>query len=104
MGQMGRLCQRGGIKLPSPTKRLDVSGIKSRRSVRLRPERIVKSQNIQCHDSDSVRTPPKTGPRLGAEFVLHPYQKDLRLKVDSLTSPAGCRRTSPFPREERYQQ
>lgn len=59
----------GGRKDPFPTRRGEVSGEKIASTVRCDPDKIVRSENIHCHDSFSDTTPPMTGPKQGAALV-----------------------------------
>ncbi len=84
--------------LPSLTIYLDVSGMIRLRIRRFVPDMIARSQNIQCHERVSVITPPRMGPRLGAELVLAwniSTTARARLQVlIVLTSPEERRRMS----------
>jgi hypothetical protein len=64
-----RLTARCGTILPFSTTLLAVSGRKVASSKRWLPDVIANSQNIHRHDRLWDRTPPMTGPRLGAAFV-----------------------------------
>lgn len=59
-----------GEILPFPTIRRAVSGRNTRISRRHRPERMLRNQNIHLQLARSARTPPSTGPILGAVFGL----------------------------------
>src|ERR1700722_8226662 len=60
---------RGGTD-PSPTMLRPVSGKQMSISIRDKPERILRNPKIHLQPAFSASTPPKTGPRLGAELGL----------------------------------
>ena len=57
-------------RLPLPTISRDVSGSERAIAIRQLPEHAARNQKIALHPSVAFRTAPKTGPRLGAVFVL----------------------------------
>ena len=58
------------LSLPFPTMVRAVSGKNKRKLNKLSPERIARSQKIHLHPKVWAKSPPRTGPRLGAALVL----------------------------------
>lgn len=59
-----------GKILPLPTSLRAVSGSQKTIKVKHSPERMLRNQKIHRQLAFSARTPPRTGPRLGAVFGL----------------------------------
>lgn len=58
----GKILDRGGANDPFPTIFLHVSGMNKTKTMKRRPEKIAKNQNIHRQLTVYTRIPPRTGP------------------------------------------